>query len=136
MKDCLFCKIVAGEIPSETVYENGGALAILDITPVNHGHTLVIPKKHSTNIFDIESTDWASVAEATRKVASAVRDSTGADGLNVGMNNGEAAGQIIFHPHVHIIPRYHDDGLKSWSKKEYKDGEMSDIATKIRKELT
>ncbi len=131
MKDCLFCKIAAKEIPSNVIYEDGHTLAFLDIAPVNPGHTLVIPKEHATNIFNISSESWAAVAETARKIAGAVQAATGADGVNVNMNNGEVAGQVIFHTHVHIIPRHENDGLKHWNKKEYEEGEEKEIAKKF-----
>lgn len=130
--DCLFCKIVAGEIPSFKVYEDGAALAFLDIHPVNAGHTLVIPKNHSQNIFDIAPGDWAAVAETVRRVAIALERGLGAAGVNLMMNNREHAGQVIDHPHVHIIPRYPGDGLKHWPQRQYKEGEAGETLEKIR----
>ncbi len=136
MKDCLFCKIANKEIPpGSVVYEDADTIAFLDIAPTSPGHTLVIPKQHATNIFDISSNSWTAVAETARKIAGAVQTATNADGVNVHMNNGEAAGQVIFHPHVHIIPRHEGDRLKHWSKGEYKDGEAKEIAKIIRKKL-
>jgi histidine triad (HIT) family protein len=129
--DCLFCKIVAGEIPSFKLYEDGATLAFLDIHPVNAGHTLVIPKNHSTNIFDIKSEDWAAVAEAVRKVAIAIESGLGAAGVNLMMNNREHAGQVIDHPHMHIIPRFPGDGLKHWPQRSYKEGEAEETLDKI-----
>lgn len=130
--DCIFCKIIKGELPSHKVYEDENVLAFLDIRPVNAGHTLVIPKNHSENIFDIEPQDWAAVAEAVRKLAIAIEKGVEADGVNIAMNNREHAGQLVHHPHVHIIPRFKDDGLKLMPQREYNEGEAESSAEKIR----
>lgn len=134
MGDCIFCSIVRGELPSYKVYEDDRTMAFLDIRPVNAGHTLVIPKQHSTNIFDIPPEDWAAVAEVVRKIAIAIEE-TGADGVNIGMNNREHAGQVVHHPHVHVIPRFKGDGLKLMPQRSYKEGEAEATAEKIRAAL-
>ena len=129
---CIFCKIIRGELPSYKVYEDEKTFAFLDIRPVNAGHTLVVPKNHSNNIFDIAPEDWAAVAETVRKLAIAIEKGTGADGVNIAMNNREHAGQIIDHPHVHIIPRFKGDGLKLMPQRQYETGEADAAAEKIR----
>lgn len=131
-KDCIFCKIVRGEILSFKVYEDGDTLAFLDIHPVAPGHTLVVPKVHATNIFDITSESWAAVAETTRKVAIAIEGALESDGVNLMMNNREHAGQIVEHPHMHLIPRFKGDGLKLWPHGAYKEGEAEGVKEKIR----
>jgi histidine triad (HIT) family protein len=131
-ENCVFCKIVRGELPSFKVYEDEKTLAFLDIHPVNPGHTLVIPKAEDTkNIFDVSPEDWRATTEATRKVAHALERATGADGVNIMMNNRSHAGQVIFHPHVHVIPRYKGDGLTQWKHKDYKEGEARSLQEKI-----
>ena len=135
MSECVFCKIVRGELPSFKVYEDEDTIAFLDIRPVNAGHTLVAPKKHSHNIFDIAPEDWAATTEAVRKLAIAIEKGLNADGVNIAMNNREHAGQIIDHPHVHIIPRFKGDGLKLMPQRIYQDGEAEASAGKIRAEL-
>ena len=135
MSDCVFCKIVRGELPSFKVYEDEDTIAFLDIRPVNAGHTLVAPKKHSHNIFDIAPEDWAATTEAVRKLAIAIEKGLNADGVNIAMNNREHAGQIIDPPHVHIIPRFKGDGLKLMPQRIYQDGEAEASAGKIRAEL-
>ena len=132
---CLFCKIVRGELPSYKVYENDRVMAFLDIYPVNAGHTLVVPKKHSANIFDITAEDWAAVAEAVRILSRIVEHAVNADGVNIAMNNREHAGQIIHHPHVHIIPRFKNDGLKLMPQRKYLTGEAERIGEKIKETL-
>ena len=133
--DCLFCKIVAGEIPSFKVYEDEKTFAFLDIRPVNAGHTLVVPRNHATNIFDIAPEDWAATTETARKLAIAIEKGLDADGVNIAMNNREHAGQVIPHPHMHIIPRFKGDGLRLMPQREYKTGEADESAEKIRSAL-
>ena len=102
MNDCLFCKIIAGEIPSTKVYEDDTILAFLDIHPTNIGHTLVIPKTHATNLYDTPDTTLAHMATIVKKLSIAIKSSLNADGINIEMNNDSIAGQIIFHtPHPH-----------------------------------
>ncbi len=135
MSDCLFCKIIRGELPSYKVYEDEHTMAFLDINPVNAGHTLVVPKKHSTNIFDIAPEDWATLAETARVLSIAVENALDADGVNIAMNNREHAGQIVDHPHLHIIPRFKGDGLKLMPQRSYTDNEAEPVAEKIRAAL-
>ena len=133
MKGCVFCRIIAGELPSHTVYEDERTLAILDINPVNPGHTLVIPKNPDVrNIFDIPQDDWLAMTAVVHKVAAAVEKATGADGVNIIMNNREHAGQVVEHPHIHVIPRFKGDGLRQWPHKTYKEGEAEEVQTKIK----
>ncbi len=136
MNDCIFCKIVSGEIPAAKIYEDEHTLAFLDVNPNNHGHTLVVPKIHAKNILDISEEALAGMMPAVKKVSKAVFEGMGATGINIAMNNEKPAGQIIFHLHIHIIPRFHDDGLRVWTrKKPYKNGEMEQVAEKIKKAL-
>lgn len=130
--NCIFCKIIAKEIPSHVVYEDDDTLAFLDIHPNNPGHTLVVPKKHSENLYDMDDHHLAAVMRTAQKVAIAVKKGVGAQGINLAMNNEEAAGQVIFHPHLHIIPRFTEDGYRHWPKRDYKEGEAETIAEKIR----
>ena len=112
MKDCIFCKIAAGEIPSTTLYEDDKVRVILDLGPAARGHALVLPKEHFADLFEIPD-DWAADAMKTAKAAAAlIKEKLGADGLNIVQNNGETAGQTVHHFHIHIIPRYKDDDQK------------------------
>ncbi len=131
-KDCIFCKIIAGEIPSEKVFENEHTYAFLDIHPVNKGHTLVVPKTHAENIYDISSANFCTLMETVRTLSPIVKKAVGADGINIGINNGGAAGQIVFHSHVHIIPRYEKDGFRHWHGTPYEEGEMEKTGETIR----
>ena len=135
MDDCIFCKIIRGELPSFKVYEDEDTLAFLDINPNHPGHALVIPKEHADNIFTISAESWAKVQETVRKVAKAVETGLGADGVNINMNNREHAGQVVMHAHVHLIPRFKGDGLKPWPHKPLDMKEGPVLAEKIREAL-
>ncbi len=117
MSDCVFCQIANKTIPAEIVYETGDWLAFLDIKPVNLGHTLLIPKIHRENLFDLTPELLAAVGGQLQKLGRAVKIATAADGLNIGMNNYPAAGQLINHAHFHLIPRFADDGHRHWHGK-------------------
>jgi len=130
-KDCVFCKIVSGEIPTNKVYEDKEFLAFLDIKPINKGHTLIIPKKHCKNLLDFPKAEETDLIEFIKKVATAVVKATNADGFNLGMNNGKAAGQVIHHAHFHIIPRFNNDGLHSWPNKDISKEELEQMQKKI-----
>jgi histidine triad (HIT) family protein len=110
--DCLFCKIVAGEIPSHTVDEDDRTIAVMDINPWTRGHALVIPKEHSRNIYDIAQDDLAAASSAAQRLARQMRDRLSCEGINVVQSSEPAAMQTVFHYHLHVIPRYSDDGLK------------------------
>lgn len=130
---CIFCKISEGVIPSAKIYEDEEFFAFLDIKPVNPGHTLLVPKKHSANLYDTPDETLAHMAPVIKKLAMAVKKAVSADGINIGMNNDPAAGQLVFHAHFHIIPRHSEDGFKHWhSKRPYKDGEINKVAEKIK----
>jgi len=111
---CVFCNIVAGEIPSSRIAESTNFLAFLDLTPIAPGHALVIPKKHATNFLELPEYLGNELVEFTQRVAEAVVRGTGAQGFNLQLANGAAAEQSMFHMHLHIIPRREDDGLRGW----------------------
>ena len=131
MDDCIFCKIIAGEIPCSKIYEDENVLAFLDIGPVNKGHALVIPKEHHETITDLPDELLCELSVAVKKVSDAVMKGTGCDGVNVLMSNKKAAGQLVPHAHLHIIPRFEDDGLKHWPQGKYEDGEADKFKEKI-----
>ena len=135
MNDCIFCSIRDGEIPAQKVYEDDAILVILDINPVNPGHALIIPKKHSINMLDTDDETLAQLAVVSKKVASAVMGSLDYQAFNLEVNNGEAAGQIVPHAHWHIVPRKVDDGLKHWLGHPYETGVDVEIAQKIKSEI-
>lgn len=131
--DCLFCKIIKGDIPSEKVYEDELFVAILDINPVNKGHILVLPKKHSENIFDFDEPEISNIMKVIKKLSNVLMKTLNAEGINIIQNNCKAGGQIIFHSHFHIIPRFTGDGIKiGMVHGKYEEGEMKKYADKIR----
>jgi histidine triad (HIT) family protein len=130
--DCLFCKIIAGEIPSYNIYEDGEITAFLDISPVNNGHTLVLPKKHVENLLEMDDETISSVFIKVRDISKAVMKSMNADGFNIEINNYKAAGQLVDHAHIHIVPRFESDGLRHWPGKKLAEQEMREIAEKIK----
>ena len=136
MDDCVFCKMVAGEIPVAKVYENETVLAFLDIGPVSDGHTLVIPKQHCRNVHECDPEILAQMGSCLGKIAGAVAEAMDADGYNVLCNNGRAASQVVEHVHFHIIPRRMGDGVfTQWPAYQYGKGQIEDIAEKIRRSL-
>jgi len=134
MKDCLFCKIVAGEIPSAKVYEDGELLAFMDIQPVNPGHVLVIPKEHHATLAETPDELAGSLMKVVPSLSRAVMQATGAPACNLSVNNGKEAGQLVFHTHLHIMPRFENDGYAIMKGKPdaYQGEEMNEMADKIR----
>ena len=130
--DCIFCKIIAGEIPSYKVYEDENTLAFLDINPVNPGHILVVPKKHVTNIEEADEEILCLIMSTVKKVGLSLKNNLGAAGYNVMENNDPIAGQIVPHLHFHITPRLAGDGLNLWPQKEYAAGEADEVLSKIK----
>ena len=110
--DCLFCKIVAGEIPATRVHEDEATVAFMDINPATRGHLLVVPRRHSRDLHDIPEDDLAAVTAAGKLLAGRVVERLGADGVNLHQATGEAAWQTVFHFHLHVIPRYQGDPLR------------------------
>ena len=114
--DCIFCKIIKGDIPSYKIYEDEYTYAFLDIAKDVDGHTLVIPKKHVVNILDCDETTLSHLANAVKKICNHYVDNCGFDGCNILNASGESAQQTVMHFHIHIIPRKKDDGVDSWPK--------------------
>ncbi len=135
--NCIFCKIVSGLTPSVRVLETERMLAFLDVVPVHFGHTLVIPKSHYENFLDLPDDLWLEMNQVSRKVAKALLQVLKAQGFNLAMNNFEAAGQIVFHAHIHVIPRYLGDGLHliPQEKKKYRGEEMAQIGRQLSSAL-
>ena len=131
--DCIFCKIAQGEIPSSTIYEDDMFRVILDLSPAAKGHALVLPKEHFRNIFDIDEKTASRLFVVAAKVARAMKEALGCDGMNLVQNNEEIAGQTVFHFHLHIIPRYKDDGQTiAWNPGSSDPQELQEIAAKVR----
>tara|TARA_Y100000310_G_scaffold345778_2_gene469748 strand:+ start:7154 stop:7567 length:414 start_codon:yes stop_codon:yes gene_type:complete len=133
MTDCLFCKIINKEISSDIVYEDKNFIAFLDINPVNKCHTLVMPKKHSKNLLEDNEEDLKLIGPIMKKIGNALVRFTNADGLNIITNINEVAGQEIFHTHIHLLPRFKNDGVSFKVKREkYKNEGSQEIASKIK----
>ena len=135
MEDCLFCKIIAGNIPANKIYENDRVVAFLDILPVNPGHILVLPKEHFENLLDLPEELAVAMILATKKIARAVVEALGLEAFNININNGREAGQTVAHSHFHIIPRFAGDGRELWVGSEYVAGDAEIMADKIRAKL-
>ena len=136
--ECIFCKIIAGEIPAIKVLDEDLVLAFMDINPSSRGHLLVVPKQHAENIFEISEGDLGAVTSAVRRCAKAVKEALKAEGVTILQLNGRASDQIVPHFHVHIMPRWENDGL-SVSQWEMKPGNMEEIkhiARKVQEHLS
>ena len=134
--DCIFCKMVSGQIPVTKIYEDETVLAFLDIGPLSEGHTLMIPKQHFERLHDCPAQVLGKVGSCIGKIAKAVAAAVNSDGYNVLCNNGRAAGQLVNHLHFHIIPRNDGDGLLNrWPAGKYQEGRAEQIASKIREYL-
>ncbi|MCR5792891.1 MAG: HIT family protein [Lachnospiraceae bacterium] len=135
MKDsnCIFCKIANGEIPSRTLYEDEDFRVIMDINPASKGHAIILPKEHAANLYELSDEYASKIFKVAKKVGSAMVEVLGCDGLNVLQNNGEAAGQTVFHLHVHLIPRYKDDCVSiGWKPGEADDTFLDSFVTKVQ----
>ncbi|MBJ8349254.1 HIT family protein [Streptococcus zalophi] len=137
MENCIFCKIVSGDIPSSKVYEDDDVLAFLDISQATNGHTLVIPKKHVRNVLEMDEATAETVFSRVPKLARAIKKATGAQGLNIINNNEEAAGQTVFHAHIHLLPRYQegDEFNFQFVQHEPDFAKLAELATTIQKEV-
>ena len=139
MKDtnCIFCKIANGEIPSFTIYEDDKFRVIFDLSPATKGHSIILPKDHFKNVFELSDEYAKEVMLVAKKVASAMKEVLNCDGLNILQNNEEVAGQTVFHFHMHLIPRYKDDGLKpSWITGELDKNVASQLAAAIKEKIS
>ena len=127
MDDCIFCKIIKGEIPSIKVYENDKVFAFADINPILNGHTLIIPKNHAENIHEISEEDLMAIAAASKKVAAAIKEALGADGIACLQLNGRAVNQVVMHYHFHLIPKSANDPELKMTSWELIPGDMDAI---------
>ncbi len=134
--ECIFCRIIVGDVPSSRVLENDAAVAFLDIRPVNHGHVLLVPREHHASIADLSDEAVAETAVLIPRLVRAVMKATGADGLNLIVNNGRAAGQTVDHGHWHLIPRFNVDAVDwPWPHAEYSGDELGQMQFRIEREL-
>jgi histidine triad (HIT) family protein len=131
--DCIFCKIVAGELPAEIVDQDEHTVSFMDINPWTRGHALVIPRRHSRNLYEIDDQDLAQVSAAAKRLALRMRDRLRCDGVNLLNSCEPAAWQTVFHFHAHVIPRYDDDPLRlPGSPSEPGEGELAEVAEELR----
>ncbi|HLD35058.1 MAG TPA: HIT family protein [Patescibacteria group bacterium] len=133
--DCLFCKIINGEVPAQVVYEDKSVLAFLDLFPSNPGHVLVVPKKHCENLLDASGEDLRSLISVIPKIAAAALKSVDCEGFNLAVNNGKVAGQVIPHLHFHIVPRIEGDGHELFHGTKAKVEDLEEIKEKLRRNL-
>ena len=140
--DCPFCKIISGKAPASVVYEDSAILAFMDLNPANSGHTLIIPKEHSENIFDIPEKTLVKIGPIIKRICTAVKTATCCEGISVLQLNGKAAGQVVMHYHVHVIPRFSGDIMSKTPGAIIKSHKLSperieldEIAKKIRENL-
>jgi len=137
MENCIFCKIVKGEIAAVKIYEDADTLVFLDIAPDTEGHSLVIPKKHFENLLDVDKNILQKMIAVTQDTVIRIKNSLHADGFNITMNNNQLAGQIVPHIHFHVIPRYANDGLEMYGPRPKKNStlsaeELKKIAARIK----
>ena len=137
MKDdnCSFCKLASGVFPTNSIYEDEDFNVILDASPATKGHALILPKEHYANMFEIDDDILAKAAKLAKKIMTHEKEILGCDGYNLVQNNGEAAGQTVFHFHMHLIPRYSDNNeskMINWKPNEFSDEEMKDICDKMK----
>lgn len=134
MKDnnCIFCKIANGEIPSKTLYEDEKFRVILDLGPATKGHALILPKEHYANLYDLPEEDAGNVMKLAKKMVAKITDKLGCEGFNLVQNNGDLAGQTVFHFHLHMIPRYRGDGQNiGWKPQEMSQETLEEIKNQI-----
>ncbi len=131
-EDCIFCKIANGEIPSKTLYEDGDFRVILDLGPATKGHALILPKEHAADLFELSEETASKVLVVARRVAARMAEKLHCDGMNLVQNNGKTAGQTVPHFHLHMIPRYQDDGQQiNWVPGECTQEELEAVRREI-----
>ncbi len=131
--DCIFCKLANGDIPVDTIYEDDTVKVIFDAGPASEGHVLIIPKDHADGIYDLTDQQAAGIFTVAVKVANALKKAFDLEGLNVVQNNGEIAGQTVFHFHMHLIPRYKGDKVKlGWVTGELTDEARQEMLSKVK----
>lgn len=134
---CIFCKIIKGEIPSSTIYEDEDFKVILDINPAAKGHAIILPKQHYANIYELPEELAAKVMVLAKKLAAHMTEKLECDGFNLIQNNGEVAGQTVFHFHLHLIPRYRDGenkDLLTWNQLQYQEGETEKLTELLKQD--
>ena len=131
--DCIFCKLANGVIPTRSIYEDEDFDVIMDASPATKGHALILPKEHAANLYELPDETVAKAFVLAKKMATSMTEKLSCDGFNVVQNNGEVAGQTVFHFHIHLIPRYKDDHQDlTWTQHSYDDATMDEIEKTLR----
>ena len=134
MEDCIFCKIVAGDIPSMKVYEDENCIAIMDINPATPGHVLIIPRKHAADLTEMDEALGGKLLMVAKEIGIRQKTALGADGFNVVQNNGRAAGQTVLHFHIHVIPRYaHGPQMVAWEPTTPSREQLGELCERLKK---
>lgn len=134
--NCIFCKIANGQIPTNSIYEDNDFKVIMDLSPASRGHAIILPKNHAANLFELPEEDCSKIMGVAKKCATAMKRALGCAGLNVLQNNGEVAGQTIFHLHVHLVPRYEEDTVTIEFNPDKNPEDPAAVAKEIRRELS
>lgn len=135
-EDCIFCKIVKGDIPSAKIFEDDKLICFLDIAPANKGHALIVTKEHYETLLEVPDEVLNDLMAKAKKISRAMSSALGAEGINILMNNKKVAGQLVDHAHIHIIPRFNGDGIDlNWKPQKYADKEIDEFKEKIAKFL-
>ncbi len=134
--DCIFCKIIAGDIPSYVVYEDERVMAFFDILPISPGHTIIIPKSHISDVENLSNEDLSAMALAFKKIGKAMMEGLGVKGYSVFLDNKSAANQHVPHVHFHLVPRKEGDGLERWPQTGYGEGEAEHYLKRIKEKLS
>ena len=133
--NCIFCKLASGEIPTNSIYEDDMFRVILDAAPASKGHALIIPKEHYANIYEIDTEEAGEAMKLAKKMEAHMTEKLKCDGFNLLQNNGEIAGQTVFHFHLHLVPRYKDmknDDILRWNHETYTEEEMKEICSELK----
>ena len=132
--DCIFCKLANGEIPTRSIYEDEDFKVILDAAPATRGHALILPKEHADNLYQLPEELTGRAFVLAKKMAASMTETLGCQGFNIVQNNGEVAGQTVFHFHIHLVPRYTDDGQGLfWEPRQYTDEILDEIRSQLEK---
>lgn len=133
--DCIFCKIIAGDMPSHTIYEDDDVVAFMDINPVNPGHVLIVPKEHAENFLKSSQDTMCKLMSVATSITPAILEAVEADSCNFTTNCGRSAGQVVFHTHFHIIPRFPTDGHEQWQRKGDEQDDLKALAEQIKENV-
>lgn len=132
--DCIFCKLANGMIPTRSIYEDENFKVILDAAPATRGHALILPKEHADNLYQMPEDMTGKAFVLAKKMAASMTETLGSQGFNIVQNNGEAAGQTVFHFHIHLVPRYEDDGQGLfWESRHYAEDVLDEICSQLSK---